>query len=209
MKRTKGKFITFEGSEGSGKSTQARFLVAYLKSKSQKVVFLREPGGTALNEKIRKILLDKRNHQMCPVSEMLLYMAARAQVVKQVIRPYLEQGYIVVCDRFLDSTIAYQGWGLGINLQLIERLGALVTSGLKPDVTIFLDLPIKKGLKACGKNLDRIEQRPIAYHKRVRRGYLNLAARYPKRIKIVKPDKDKHKTQAEIRRIIERYVRKA
>ena len=202
----KGKFITFEGSEGSGKSTQGRLLTQYLKSKGYKAIFLREPGGTVLSEKIRRILLDNSNQKICPLSEMLLYMAARAQLIQEVIRPALKKGYFVVCDRFLDSTIVYQGWGLGVDLGLIEHLGNVLTSRLKPDLTIFLDVAIKKGLAACGQRLDRIEHRPLAYHQRVRRGYLKLAARYPKRIKIVKTDKDKRKTQAKVRSIIEKYA---
>ncbi|MGD9015637.1 MAG: dTMP kinase [Candidatus Omnitrophota bacterium] len=202
----RGKFITFEGPEGSGKSTQGKLLVKYLKSKGRKALFLREPGGTSVSEKIRKILLDKSNHRISSLSEMLLYMAARAQLVQEIIKPALARGYFVVCDRFLDSTIAYQGYGLGINLSLIEHLGKSVTFGIKPDLTIFLDVEVKKGLRACGRKLDRIEQRSLAYHQRVRRGYLALASRYPGRIKIVKPDKQKAETQAEVRKIIKRYV---
>jgi dTMP kinase len=163
-----GKFITFEGTEGSGKSTQGKLLVAYLRRKGKKAVFLREPGGTNLSEKIRRILLDKSNQDICPLSEMLLYMAARAQLIQEVIKPALDKGYFVICDRFLDSTVAYQGWGLGIKLSLIEYLGNSLTAEIKPDLTIFLDLAVKKGLRACGKRLDRIEQRPFSYHQRVR-----------------------------------------
>ena len=202
----KGKFITLEGPEGSGKSTQGRLLVQYLKSKGKRAVFLREPGGTSLSEKIRRILLDKANQGICPLSEMLLYMAARAQLIQEVIKPALKKGYFVVCDRFLDSTTVYQGWGLGVDLTLIEHLGNFLTSGVKPDLTIFLDVGIKKGLKACGQRLDRIEQRPLAYHQRVRRGYLKLASENPRRIKIVRPDRDKNKTHVEIRRIVRKYV---
>jgi len=205
-KAIRGKFITFEGPEGSGKSTQGRLLVKYLRSKGRKAIFLREPGGTSVSEKIRKILLDKSNHRISPLSEMLLYMAARAQLVQEIIKPALARGYFVVCDRFLDSTIAYQGYGLGINLSLIEYLGKSVTFSIKPDLTIFLDVEVRRGLRACGRKLDRIEQRSLAYHQRVRRGYLTLAAKYPRRIKIVKPDKQKAKTQVEVRKIIKRYV---
>jgi dTMP kinase len=206
MRRLKGKFITFEGPEGSGKSTQGKLLVKYLKSKGKKAIFLREPGGTAISEKIRRILLDRANHEICHLSEMLLYMAARAQLIQKVIKPTLAKGYFVVCDRFLDSTIAYQGWGLRVDLSLIEHIGNFVTSEIKPDLTIFLDVPIKKGLGACGRILDRIEQRPISYHQRVRRGYLKLAAKYPKRIVIVKPDKDKNVTQSKIRQTVKKHV---
>jgi len=198
----KGKFITFEGSEGSGKSTQAKLLVQYLKSRGKKAIFLREPGGTVLSEKIRKILLDKTNKKICPVSEMLLYMAARAQLILEVIKPALKKGYFVICDRFLDSTLAYQGWGLGVDLKLIQYLGDFLTRGIKPNLTIFLDVSIEKGLGACGRKLDRIEKRPIAYHKRVRQGYLELAKKFPHRIEIIKPARKKSKTQAKIRQII-------
>jgi len=206
MKKLRGKFITFEGPEGSGKSTQGRLLVRYLQSKGKKAIFLREPGGTAISEKIRRILLDKTNHSISHLSEMLLYMAARAQLIQEIVKPALAKGYFVVCDRFLDSTIAYQGYGLGIDLSLIEQLGRFVTSGIRPDLTIFLDVGVKEGLRACGSKLDRIEQRSLVYHQRVRRGYLALVNKYPKRIKIVKPDRDKRKTQAEVRKIIRRYV---
>ena len=202
----KGKLITFEGPEGSGKSTQGRLLVGYLKAKGRKAIFLREPGGTRLSEKIRRILLDKSNKRICPLSEMLLYMAARAQLIQEVIKPALRKGYYVICDRFLDSTITYQGWGLGVDLPLIKYLGDYVTSQITPELTIFLDVAIKQGLRSCGRRLDRIEQRPFAYHQRVRRGYLKLAARFPERIKIVKPDKDKNITQIRVRRIIEKYA---
>ncbi|MBU1871583.1 MAG: dTMP kinase [Candidatus Omnitrophica bacterium] len=205
MKKTKGKFITFEGSEGSGKSTQAKFLVQYLRSRGKQVVFLREPGGTKVSEKIRKILLDKNNHNMCSLTEMLLYMAARAQIVRETISPFLKKGYIIICDRFLDSTVAYQGYGLGVNLSLIRHLANFVTLGINPDLTIFLDVAVLKGLRACGKKLDRIEQRALVYHQRVRRAYLKLAAQYPSRIKIIKPEKDKMSTQAKIRKLILRY----
>lgn len=215
----RGRFITFEGPEGSGKSTQAGFLVEYLKSKRKKAVFLREPGGTELSEKIRKILLGKprcrrvpasrskiytkSNQEIYPLAEMFLYLAARAQLIQEQIKPALKKGYFVVCDRFLDSTIAYQGYGLGIDLSLIEYVGNFLISEVKPDLTIFLDLAVSKGLNACGRKLDRIEQRSLAYHQRVRRGYLKLAFRFPGRIKIIIPDKDKNKTQAKIRKIIE------
>ncbi len=198
----KGRFITLEGPEGSGKSTQGRLLARYLKSRGYKAIFLREPGGTKLSEKIRRVLLDKSSPKICPMSEMLLYMAARAQLMQEVIRPALRKGNLVVCDRFLDSTIVYQGYGLGVDLSLIEYLGDFLTSDVKPDLTIFLDVAVKKGLSVCGKKLDRIEQRPLTYHRRVRRGYLELAARHPERFVIIKPDKDKRITQTKIRKVI-------
>jgi len=202
----KGKFITFEGSEGCGKSTQSRMLFDYLKKKGKKVIYLREPGATRLSEKIRDILLDAKNDAMSPRCEMLLYMAARAQIVAQIIRPALKRGVNVICDRFLDSTIAYQGYGLGMDIGFIKKVGEFATCGIKPDLTFFLDLPVDKGLchrKDCS---DRIEKRPLSYHLKVRRGYLNLAARDKKRIKVVRVEENKESTQLKIRELIEKHA---
>jgi len=201
----KGKFITFEGSEGCGKSTQSRLLYQFLKRKGYNVVYLREPGGVKISEKIRKILLDPDNH-IAPLCETLLYMAARAQVVHDVIKPALLKGKIVICDRFLDSTLAYQGFGLGVDINFIRRLGSFATERIKPDLTIFLDLPIKKGLRHRVLFKDRIEKRSYQYHLRVRKGYFKLARLEPKRIKIVRVDTDMHQTQAKIRELAEEYV---
>lgn len=202
----KGKFITFEGSEGCGKSTQSKLLSAYLKNKGCKVVYLREPGATRISEKIRKILLDAKNQAITPECEMLLYMAARAQIVDEIIKPSLKQGKIVICDRFLDSTLAYQGYGLGMDIALIKGIGYFVTRGIKPDLTILLDVPLKKGLEHRAKTCDRIERRSLAYHQRVSRGYFKLARLSPGRIKIIKLDKDKSVTQARIRKLTDRFL---
>ena len=196
----KSKFITFEGSEGCGKSTQSGMLYHYLKSKGLKVVYLREPGGVKLSEKIREILLDPGS-KISPEAETLLYMAARAQVVRDIIKPALEAGKIVICDRFLDSTIAYQGFGLGIDIKLIKSIGNFATQGISPDLTIFLDLPVKSGLKHRHNCKDRIEQRSVSYHEKVRNGYLALAKKESRRIKIVKVQEDKLKTQDKVREI--------
>jgi len=199
----KGKFITFEGSEGCGKSTQSQLLCAYLKAKGFEVISLREPGGNVVSEKIRSILLNPQNDSITPVTEMLLYMAARSQIVSEVILPALKKGKIVICDRFLDSTIAYQGFGLGMDIKLIEFIGKFATSGLLPDLTVFLDLAVKKGLKHRQFTKDRIEKRPFSYHLRVRKGYLKLAELYPERIKVVKVDSDKNETAESIRLLAE------
>lgn len=196
----KSKFITFEGSEGCGKSTQSEMLYCYLKSKGLKVVYLREPGGVKLSEKIREILLDPES-KISPEAETLLYMAARAQVVRDIIQPALKAGKIVICDRFLDSTIAYQGFGLGIDIKLIKSIGNFATQGISPDLTIFLDLPVKSGLKHRHNCKDRIEQRSVSYHEKVRNGYLALAKKESRRIKIVKVQEDKFKTQDRVREI--------
>lgn len=205
-KGVKGKFITFEGSEGCGKSTQSRFLWRYLKRRGYDVVYLREPGGTRISEKIRKVLLDPKNH-ISDVTEMLLYMAARAQAVKEVIEPALLKGKIVICDRFLDSTLAYQGFGLGMDIKFIKQVGNFVTGRIKPDLTLFLDLPLKKGLKNRRFSKDRIEQRSFPYHSRVMRGYQKLASLEPKRIRIVKVEKDKASTHLIIRELVDSFLR--
>ena len=196
----KSKFITFEGSEGCGKSTQSEMLYRYLKSKGLKVIYLREPGGVKLSEKIRQILLNPES-KISPEAETLLYMAARAQVVREIIQPALKAGKIVVCDRFLDSTIAYQGFGLGVDIAMIKTIGKFATLGIKPDLTIFLDLAVEKGLKHRCNCKDRIERRSFKYHEIVRKGYLKLARLEPKRIKIVKVEPDKLTTQDNIRRL--------
>lgn len=202
----KGKFITFEGSEGSGKSTQSKLLYRYLQRKGFPVVYLREPGGTKVSEKIRKILLDSKNDSITPISEMLLYMAARAQLVNEIILPALKKGKIIICDRFLDSTIAYQGYGLGIDIKFIKSVGEIATSGINPNLTIFLDLPLRKGLEHRQQSKDRIEKRSLAYHSRVLEGYLKLAHLEPKRIKMVKVHNDKFKTQSEIRKLVDKFL---
>jgi dTMP kinase len=201
----KGIFITFEGSEGSGKSTHSGLLYNFLKEKGCPVLKIREPGSTKISEKIREILLDYKNKLMSANCEMLLYMAARAQIVSQIIKPALAKGNIVICDRFLDSTIAYQGYGLGMDINRIRTIGDFVNDGLTPNLTIFLDLPAKQGLKNCHevKNCkDRIEKRPLSYHERVRNGYLKLAALEPGRIKVVKVEQKMQATQDKIRDLI-------
>jgi dTMP kinase len=201
MKR--GAFITFEGSEGSGKSTHSKLLCAYLKSRGFKIVFIREPGSTRIGEKIRKVLLDKKNNHMAMETEMLLYMASRAQLVQQVILPALKARKVVICDRFLDSTLAYQGYGAGLDLDTIKSVGRFATSSLKPDLTIFLDIDTEAGLSRTGKTKDRIEIRPVSFHHRVRRGYLKLARLEHGRIKVVRVDHSKAKTQKQIRQFAE------
>lgn len=200
--KKKGLFITFEGSEGSGKSTQIDLVRRYFKKRGARVLFLREPGGVHISEKIRDILLDVRNTRMADACETLLYMAARAQLVDEVIVPALKKGMIVLCDRFLDSTIAYQGYGNGVSLDFIKRAGRFATQGIKPDLTLFLDIAVREGLRRINRPKDRIERRSLLYHNRVRRGYLALARREPGRIKVIRVNGSKE----EIHRIVRRYV---
>lgn len=199
-------FITFEGSEGSGKSTQIRLLTKYLIKRGYPVVCLREPGGTLIGEKIRKILLDPKNDQMAPITELLLYMASRAQIVKEKISPYLKEPKIIICDRFLDSTLAYQGHGGKVDIGLIKRLAKFVCGEITPDLTFFLDIETKEGLGRAGKKKDRIEEKSVSYHQRVRKGYLGLAREEPRRIKVIRIKADKNSVQKKIREIIERWL---
>jgi len=195
----KGKFITFEGPEGSGKSTQSRLLVAHLRRKGFKVLYTREPGGTKIGERIRKVLLDPKCKGMSVECETLLYLANRAQIVSEKMLPALKRGEIVVCDRFHDATVAYQGYGGKISLKLLEALRKFATSNLKPDLTILLDVESKEGLRRSKSN-DRMEQKALAYHRKVRRGYLKIAKSDPRRVKLIRVRKDIDTTQTIVRR---------
>ncbi len=202
----KGILITFEGPEGSGKSTQAKMLCSYLRRRGLKMLQLREPGSTQIGEKIRDILLDPKNKDMDVVCEMLLYQAARAQLVREKVLPALKQKKIVVLDRFLDATITYQGYGGGLDVRLIQRIGKLATSGIQPDLTILLDLDAREGLRKS-KRRDRIEKKSLQFHCVVRRGYLKLARANPGRIKIVPVAREIAKTQSIIREIVKRKLK--
>lgn len=184
----RGKFITLEGAEGSGKSTQAELIKNYLEGLGHNVMLLREPGGVAISEDIRQIILDVNNDQMGDECETLLYMAARAQMVKEVLKPELEKGTIIICDRFLDSTIVYQGNGNGVDVQWIKTLGEFATQGIKPCLTLLFDIDVEKGLSRTNAQKDRIELRSVEYHNRVRQGYLGLADQEPDRIKVITVD---------------------
>lgn len=206
MPNQKGLFITFEGSEGSGKSTQMELIGQYLKSKNRSVLFVREPGGVAISEKIREILLDAGNKAMAPSCEMLLYMAARAQLVEEVIAPALNKGKAVICDRFLDSTVVYQGYGHQMDVAFIKKVGGFATQGIKPDLTFIFDIDAKKGLARIKRAKDRIEQRAMAYHTRVREGYLDIAKKEPKRIKVINSDQSIEDIHQQVRQHIDRLL---
>lgn len=180
----KGKFITFEGGEGVGKSTQLEMIKSYLASKGVDAVFLREPGGNAISEKIRDIILDVANKDMRGMCEAMLYSAARAQLIEEVIKPALEQGKTIVCDRFIDSTLAYQGVARGLGIDKIDMLNKLACGDVLPDLTIFLDLPPKEAFARKGgadKN-DRLEQEGLDFHTKVYEGYKKACEMYPDRI---------------------------
>ena len=177
-----GLFISFEGIDGCGKSTQADLLRSYLESKGEQVELLREPGGTALSEQIREILLNPNNDKMDPSTELILLSASRAQLTREIIIPALERGNVVICDRYADSTLAYQGYGRGINLEWLEKLNAFATAGLKPDITLLVDLPVDEALNRMqSKSFDRIEMEGIEFLDKVRSGYLELTDRFSKR----------------------------
>jgi dTMP kinase len=187
----RGKFITFEGPEGGGKTTQARRLVERLQAAGRKVVYTREPGGTPTGEAIREILQhNKAGEAPCPESEVLLFAASRAQLVRHVIVPALERGDWVVCDRFADSTTAYQGYGRGFSVEQMIAINEFAIDGAQPDLTLLLDLPVSDGfarLAQRGGVKDRIEREALDFHERVRAGYLELARRWPARFRIVDP----------------------
>ncbi len=175
-------FITFEGGEGSGKSVQARALYRKLSGLAVPALLTHEPGGTALGERIARLLKWARDTQISPLAELLLFNASRAQLVAGVIRPVLESGKVVICDRYADSTTVYQGYGRGLDLPSVKSANDGGTMGLKPDLTVLLDISVEEGLKRKqGKKPDRFEKEDVAFHRRVREGYLKLAAAEPGR----------------------------
>lgn len=188
----KGSFITFEGCEGVGKTTQVDRLKRYLEKSGQPALFLREPGGTVISEKIREMLLSKENDKMNGKCEALLYSAARAQLLGEVVAPALEKGSIVVCDRFTDSTFAYQGAARGLGVDFIDELNKLTCGDIVPDVTVFLDLHPREAFARKGgadKN-DRLESQSIEFHEKVYLGYKEIASRYPERFICIDASKD-------------------
>ena len=200
-KRRRGIFITFEGPEGAGKSTHSRLLAAWLRRQGCKVMLTREPGGTALGNRLRSLLLDPNHRKMDALMELCLYEASRAALVTEVLQPALRAGRVVVVDRFQDSTWVYQGWAGGLDLQLVEKLGKLAMRGLKPNLTILLDLPVRKGLSRV-RRPNRIEAKPVAFHQKVRRGYLTLARRQPRRFKRIDVSRPIKEVQAAIREAV-------
>ncbi|MGH7896006.1 MAG: dTMP kinase [Candidatus Binatia bacterium] len=194
-------FITFEGIEGSGKSTHARTLAAYLRRTGRTVVETREPGGTAAGMAIRRLLLGSDATPLTPLAELLLYCADRAQHVAEVITPALAAGAVVVCDRFFDSTIAYQGYARGVDLDLVRALDAHARRGVAPALTFLLDCPVQVGLaraKARGAAGDRFERETVAFHERICGGFHRLAASAPDRIVVVDSTVDGHTVEQRI-----------
>lgn len=204
----KGLFITFEGVEGCGKSTQMKLLHEHLTYRGRTVVVTREPGGTPIAESIRALLLDPENAALGPTAELLLYEAARAQHVHEKIRPAIRERKIVLCDRFADSTTAYQGAGRGLKPEILDELHRIATDGIWPDHTFLIDLDPEQGLervRARGRS-DRIEGEALEFHHRVRQGYLELARREPRRVTILDGGSDVDAIQTQIRACVDRLI---
>lgn len=205
--KKKGYLITFEGGEGAGKSTQIKRTAAYVRRLGFKVKNLREPGGTTISEAIRDVLLNCRHQKMFPQTELLLYLAARAQIVAEKIRPAIEEGCVVICDRFEDSTLAYQGYGRGLNPRHIREVSEnFVRSHLQPDLTILLDISPEKGLARGGRH-DRMEKESLAFHQKIRKGFLLIAKQNHKRFMVVDATQSKNDITREIQQRVLNVIR--
>jgi dTMP kinase len=199
-------FITFEGLDGAGKGTQLKLLLEYLDQKGVPYVFTREPGGTPLAERIREVLLDPAHSGMNVITEAFLFAAGRADHVNTVIRPALQAGKVVICDRYVDSSLVYQGLAGGLPLEFLMQINEMATGGLKPHRTIMLDLPLAVARDRLAKEADRIEQKDDWYHEQVRAGYLELAKADPRRIKIVDASGSVESVQAQIRKLVDEVL---
>ncbi|MCK9419722.1 MAG: dTMP kinase [Nitrospirae bacterium] len=211
----KGTFITFEGIEGSGKSTQIALLAHYLTARGVLHVLTREPGGTSIGDQVRKILLDPANRSLDPAAELLLYAAGRAQHLREIIMPALADGTIVLCDRFSDATLAYQGYGRGLDIEMIRSLDRIVTAGMRPELTLLFDIDAASGIaRARGRNNSRgleaearFENEELAFHERVRQGYLTLVSQEPHRIRVVDASSSAEAIQEKVRKIVDEKLR--
>lgn len=189
MKR--GVFITFEGPEGGGKSANVRLLAEALREIGSSLVVTREPGGTLLGDRVRGLLLDPSYQDMLPVTELLLFEASRHQHTEQIIKPAIEEGHIVLCDRYFDSTLVYQGYGRGLNREIVALLNVLAVGCLTPDLTFLLDVEVEEGLsRKTGQGVwDRLDREAIAFHKRMRDGYLEIAGLEPERWRVINAER--------------------
>ena len=205
----KGLFITVEGTDGSGKSTQIELLMDYLKAKGLEIVYTREPGGTEISEKIREIILDINNIKMTGTTEALLYAAARSQHVEEKIIPAINEGKVVICDRFVDSSIAYQGAARGLGSDMIMGVNSFALHGIMPDMTLFFDLSPQKGIlrKKNQKELDRLETEKLDFHMKVYEGYKALCEKYPERIKAVNADNSIEAVHKEVVEAIDKLLK--
>ncbi|WP_010681090.1 dTMP kinase [Acetivibrio cellulolyticus] len=205
MKR--GLFITTEGTDGSGKTTQIKLIESYLKGKGFEVVVTREPGGTSIGEKIRSIILDTENSDMAYITEMMLYASARAQLVNELIKPSLSEGKVVICDRFIDSSYVYQGFGRNIDIELIERVNRIALDGIMPDVTLFFDIDpevaLERRIQSTGA--DRIEREAMDFHRKVYNGYKKLASMYPDRIKAIESNRNIEEIFSDVKAYLDKF----
>ncbi len=202
-------FITFEGPDGSGKSTQLKLLASALREEGSDIVTTREPGGTEIGDQIRAVIMNMKNKAMDPRTELLLFNASRAQLVEELIRPSLAAGKIILCDRYADSTMAYQGYGHGLDKDELRRLLNFATGGLKPDLTLLFDISAEAGLKRRLSNHDewnRMDDYALQFHERVRGGFLELAAADPERWVVIDADRDPGVIHAEVLDIVKRKL---
>ena len=205
----KGLFIIFEGPEGCGKSTHSKRAANFLKKEGYSVIYTREPGGTKLGNRIRKILLNSKKLNISPLAEMLLFEASRAELIKEVIKPALLKKKIVISDRFNSATLVYQGYAGGVPLKDIKKVESVSIKGLKPDLAIFLDIIAESGLKKIGHGKkDRMESKKLSFHRKVRKGYLDLARRDKKRTKVIKTKKRVNDTFSEVKKEVANVVRR-
>ena len=198
-----GLFITFEGPDGCGKTTQMKLLAEYLEKKGEEVVLTREPGGKGLGEKVREILLNY-DGEVSDRCESFLFLADRAQNIDIIVNPAVKTGKIVLCDRHIDSTVAYQGYGRGLDIERINMLNNLATNGKKPDLTFVFDVDVETSMKRVGKEKDRMESAGIDFHNRVRQGYLELAKQEPNRIKVIDATKSIEEIHDEVINILKK-----
>ncbi len=206
-------FITFEGPDGSGKTTQVAQTVEVLRKRGYKVLLTREPGGTAIGDQIRQILHDMDNKSMNPRAELLLFSASRAQIVDEAIRPHLAEGGLVICDRFFNSTMAYQGYGHGLDLGILRTITEFATGGLRPDLTLFLDIAPEDGLQrrlsavAKGEEWSRLDDMELAFHRRVREGYNKLIEAEPERWVKINAAQPVEKVQTDILKALDERLK--
>jgi dTMP kinase len=203
-------FVTFEGPDGSGKTTQIKLLAGHLQALGHDVLVTREPGGTSIGDQIRVVLHDVQNAEMACETEFLLYSASRAQLVRQVVKPHLARGGVVLCDRFADSSMAYQGYGRELDLAAVRLITQFATEGLVPDLTVYLDLPVEVGIErkqvahaAQAGEWNRLDQQSVDFHRRVRQGYLQMAQADPGRWLVIDAAQSIDDTQAVIRKRLE------
>ena len=204
----KGLFITLEGNDGCGKTTQGKLVFNYLTSLGYEVVHIREPGGTKISEKIREIILDKENDEMNDVTEVMLYASARAQLVREVISPAINEGKIVLCDRYVDSNYAYQGYGRGVDINIVRAINEIATDGIMPDITLFFDISpdVAMSRRLNESSADRLESLGDSFYNKVYLGYKELAGLEPDRIISVNADSTPERIFSDVKNILQQKI---